>query len=247
MQFKFIAQVLLTSVALSGMMAYTIEAQAVPTLGGGSTSAPTSSGGSGSRTVPTGSSSGSSSSKPAATASKGTSFSCIAQKEGSVATVGQRPGGQPVPIIIWTTDSSKYFGEQFTPQTRCNIVTQKLNTAVSNNGGSLKNLLLTNGAINGQTVICALGSSETSCNSNNVLFTLKPDNAQKAGAILGQLLQISRSGSSAGVIRETPGQTYVNLENWEKQALGSGNGDSANPEAAVNPEPPANNENPSGL
>ena len=254
MKFKFTAQVLFTSVAVAGMMAYAIEAQAIPTVGTGSGNNSTSVG-SGSAGKPTpGISGGSNSSAPTSTA-KGTSFSCVAQKGGNYATVGQRPGGQPIPVVVWTKEGTKYFGEEFSPQVRCDAVTQKINKAVSKNGGSLKNVLLTNGVLNGHTVICALGGSDTACNSNNVLFTLKRENAKRAGAILGQLLQISRGGSGAGAIHETDGQVYVDLGEWEKQTSGMSNAanpEPANNEPAANPEPvklepaanpePANNE-----
>ncbi|MUG92095.1 hypothetical protein F7734_06340 [Scytonema sp. UIC 10036] len=140
--------------------------------------------------------------------SENTSFSCIPQSGESMATVGQRPGGQPVPLIAWTPEGSNYFGEKYSPQNRCNVVTQKINAVVSANGGRLKNVKLTNGIVNRQTVICALSPSESGCkqDGSNVLFTLKPENAAKAGAILNQLIQMSQGNSSAGVIRETDGQ-----------------------------------------
>ena len=239
MKFKFTAQVLFTSVAVAGMMAYAIEAQAIPSVGTGSGNNSTSVG-SGSGGKPTlGVGGGNNRSAPTTTA-KGTSFSCVAQNNGNYATVGQRPGGQPIPVVVWTKEGTKYFGEEFSPQVRCDAVTQKINKAVSKNGGSLKNVLLTNGVLNGHTVICALGGSDTACNSNNVLFTLKRENAKRAGAILGQLLQISRGGSGAGAIHETDGQVYVDLGEWEKQTSGMSN--AANPETPANPEPAANPE-----
>ena len=64
MKFKFTAQVLFTSVAVAGMMAYAIEAQAIPTVGTGSGNSSTSVG-SGSAGKPTpGISGGSNSSAP---------------------------------------------------------------------------------------------------------------------------------------------------------------------------------------
>lgn len=68
-----------------------------------------------------------------------------------------------------------------------------------------------------------------------MLFTLKPENAYRAGQILGQLLQISRYGNAAGFITETEGQTYVNLGDWADQALVD-SGETA-PASTVAPEP----------
>jgi hypothetical protein len=121
------------------------------------------------------------------------------------------------------------------------MVSNRINTAVQANGGRLSNLLLTNGYVNGETVICALGPMETRCSDRNLLFTLKPENANRAGEILGQLLQISRYGSSAGYITETSGQVYVDLGDWEAQAFGSTSEeprfDSVEPEPQPNVDP----------
>jgi len=144
-------------------------------------------------------------------ANTGTQFTCVSQGDGNVATVGQRPGGEPIPVIIWTSASLKYFGEKSTPQSRCQIVTPKLNAAVAESGGSLKDVVLMNGRVNNNTVICVVSANDTGCNGRNTLFTLKPENAKKADQILAQIIQISRKGSSAGVIRETQGRVKVRL------------------------------------
>jgi len=154
-----------------------------------------------------------------------TSFHCLPQGAGNFATVGQRPGGQPIPLIVWTPQGSSYFGGPYTPQNRCQIVSQKLNAAVMANGGRLQNLLLTNGPVNGQTVICALSVGQNTCNGNNMLFTLKPENANRAGQILGQLLQVSHGYVQGGsnVIYETGldnSQTFVDLGAWEEATMG---------------------------
>ncbi|AFW95253.1 MULTISPECIES: COP23 domain-containing protein [Nostocales] len=148
---------------------------------------------------------------PSEEANTGTQFTCVSQGDGNVATVGQRPGGEPIPVIIWTSASSKYFGQKFTPQSRCQIVTPKLNAAVAESGGSLKDVVLMNGRVNNNTVICVVSANDTGCNGRNTLFTLKPENAKKADQILAQIIQISRKGSSAGVIRETQGRVKVRL------------------------------------
>jgi hypothetical protein len=140
-----------------------------------------------------------------------TKFSCVSQDDGNVATVGQRLGGQPIPVIIWTSASSKYFGEQFTPESRCQVVTPKLNEAVAESGGSLKDVVLMSGQLGNRTVVCVVSINDTGCDGNNTLFTLNPKNARKADEILTQMMQIGREGSSAGVIRETKGRVQVRL------------------------------------
>jgi Circadian oscillating protein COP23 len=141
----------------------------------------------------------------------GTKFTCISDENGNVATVGQRPGGEPIPVIIWTSDSSKYFGQKVSPQSRCQIVTERFNQAVTNSGGSLKDVVLTSGTLGTRTVICVLSISDTGCDGGNTLFTLNPKNAKKPDQVLAQIAQISRQGSSAGVIRETGGRVRVKL------------------------------------
>ena len=149
------------------------------------------------------------STEPSQEANTGTQFTCVPQNDGSVATVGQRPGGQAIPLIIWTAASAKYFGEKFTPQDRCKIVTPKLNQAVAESGGRLKDVVLMTGRIKKNTVICVISSKDTGCNGRNTLFTLKPENAKQADKILAQIMQISREGSGAGVVRETQGRVQT--------------------------------------
>jgi hypothetical protein len=149
---------------------------------------------------------------PLEQADAATEFTCVPQGDGNVATVGQRPGGQPIPVIIWTSASSKYFGEKFTPQARCQIVTPKLNQAVAESGGSLKDVVLMNGQVGSKTVICVVSINDTGCDGSNTLFTLNSRNAKKADQILAQIVQISREGSSAGVIWETKGRVQVRLK-----------------------------------
>ncbi|QSV62465.1 MAG: hypothetical protein HEQ26_06525 [Dolichospermum sp. DL01] len=148
---------------------------------------------------------------PSEEANTGTQFTCVSQGDGNVATVGQRPGGEPIPVIIWTSASSKYFGQKFTPQSRCQIVTPKLNAAVAESGGSLKDVVLMNGRVNKNTVICVVSANDTGCDGTNTLFTLNPKNAKRSEEILAQIIQISRKGSSAGVIVETNGRVQVRL------------------------------------
>ena len=148
---------------------------------------------------------------PSEEAYTGTKFTCISDENGNVATVGQRPGGEPIPVIIWTSDSSKYFGQKVSPQSRCQIVTERFNQAVTNSGGSLKDVVLTSGTVGTKTVICVLSINDTGCDGGNTLFTLNPKNAKKPDQVLAQIAQISRQGSSAGVIRETGGRVRVKL------------------------------------
>lgn len=157
--------------------------------------------------------------QPPPSSPRTTQFDCVNLGGGDWGTYA-RQGSNQAMLVRWTPAGSHYFGGNYTPQRRCEIVTGKLNNAVQANGGRLSNLLLTNGYVNGETVICALGPLQTQCTDGNMLFTLKPENAHRAGEILGQLLQISRYGSSAGYITETSGQVYVDLGDWAEGAFG---------------------------
>jgi hypothetical protein len=142
----------------------------------------------------------------------GTKFTCVSQGNGNWATVGQRPGGGPITVITWTKEGSKYFGDNYTAQNRCRMVTPKFNRAVRQNGGRLKNVALIKGRVNNETVICVASTiSRTGCNQQNFLFTLKPENSQKANEIVAQLTGIGKLGSSAGVVRETTGRLRLEL------------------------------------
>jgi hypothetical protein len=191
--------ILVTTLAISSIVALGSSVQALPPLDNGNNE------------VNNSNSSPVADVDPSEEANTGTQFTCVSQGDGNVATVGQRPGGEPIPVIIWTSASSKHFGEKFTPQSRCQIVTPKLNAAVAESGGSLKDVVLMNGRVNKNTVICVVSANDTGCNGRNTLFTLKPENAKKADQILAQIIQISRKGSSAGVIRETQGRVKVRL------------------------------------
>jgi len=151
----------------------------------------------------------------------GTQFTCVPDGNGNVATVGQRPGGDPIPVIMWTSDSSKYFGQKISPQSRCQIVTERFNQAVTNSGGSLKDVVLTSGTVGTKTVICVLSINDTGCDGGNTLFTLNPKNANRPDQVLAQIAQISRQGSSAGVIRETRGRVQVKLSDLLKGKSGA--------------------------
>ncbi|MFM7558806.1 COP23 domain-containing protein, partial [Cylindrospermopsis raciborskii] len=94
-------------------------------------------------------------------------------------------------------------GSQFAPENRCQIVSRKFNIAVQESGGSLQDVLLTTGNVNGQVVICVISGRDNGCQDKNTLFTLKPENAKNPDKVLTQLVEISKKGSGGGVITET--------------------------------------------
>lgn len=99
------------------------------------------------------------------------------------------------PLIVWKTH---YFGDEYTPEQRCQSVSQRLTQVVAQNGGRLSNLRLSVGSVYGLTVVCYLNNA-TSCNQDNILFTLKPQNARNAPGILSRLSNFGQFGGGASV------------------------------------------------
>jgi hypothetical protein len=120
-----------------------------------------------------------------------TSFYC-GRSAGYPATLADTPRGT-VAIIRW---SSEYFSDAgYDSQTRCNIVSSKFQSFY--NSGALN--FITAGVVNGQAVICATGEYGGACNSNTVLYTLKP--GQNAAVVIQRLYE-SRAGAG-GILYES--------------------------------------------
>jgi hypothetical protein len=132
--------------------------------------------------------------KPAvATASNSTdstSFECV-QQGGGWATVAKRGNAISVaPLLTW---NSPYFGPEYTPEQRCQIVSTKLTNAVKANGGKLGNLNLTTGQVDkGYTVVCLVTEGQRNCTLANMLFTLNKENAKNPSAVLAQITNFSQ-------------------------------------------------------
>ncbi|MEI6327681.1 MAG: COP23 domain-containing protein [Pseudanabaena sp. ELA645] len=118
------------------------------------------------------------------------------------------PDYQRAVLISWKT---RELGGNFTPKQRCNVVSGRFQAAIQANGGNFKGLLLTNGPVNGRMVICALRPGEEECTAENLLFTLKKENANKAGSILGRLLNVSVTGSGSAIEENSGQQIKVDL------------------------------------
>lgn len=121
-------------------------------------------------------------------------------------------------MMTWTTN---YFGQEFTNSKRCQIVSERLQKAANQNGGTFKGLELASGTVNAQTVICALPSNAEKCDRDNILFTLKPENAANPEAVIQQVLSFAADGS--GSVQESTRRSKVDLSlgNWERKAFKS--------------------------
>ena len=131
-------------------------------------------------------------------------------------TVVQKGDRQAV-MVNWNYDG---FGQDFTPQKRCQMVSERLQQAANINGGTFKDLQLASGTVNAQPVICTLQSNGTKCNRQNLLFTLKPENARNPDAVIQKIFSFAQDGSSS--LNESASnqpKSDVNLGNWEKTAF----------------------------
>ena len=128
-------------------------------------------------------------------------FSC--DTSGHVpATIVQSPKHGSVKIIEWKTTE---FGEKFSPQARCNLVSQKFQQYAQ--AGTLK--YFTTGSVNRQPVICAVAQKNDPCNANSMVYTLKK--GSNARATLKHLLDV-RSGSSHSALNETESRIYIDFD-----------------------------------
>jgi Circadian oscillating protein COP23 len=133
-----------------------------------------------------------------------TTFECRMKVNGDVkepVTVARRGDRVTEPMITW---KDKSFGK-YTPEKRCQIVSQRLTKAVAISG-KLSNLDMTSGVINSLPVICYITKKGEKCNSENILFSLKASEKGQEQTIVAGLLNFSKLGSGGGIVRGTPGQ-----------------------------------------
>ncbi len=206
---KFATQLLVATLALSGIIVPTTEAQAK--------SDKVASGGL------------ESSQLKEVSSNQQTTFYC-GMAGSYFATFAQRGQRRTGPMIVWKSDS---FGPEFPPKERCQQVSERFTSAVKENGGTLRNLLLTSGRVNGQTVVCFVNTAET-CNNTNVLFSLKPENASRSGDVIAKLLRFSQRGGGGPVFESGGGseQNYVRLEDVVNKAFESGGSSEDSPNVA---------------
>lgn len=180
------------------------------------------------------------SSKPASAAP--TTFQCITSGSG-YATIAVAGGKKTNPLI--TYNNPVFSGSGFTPQRRCQEISERLETAVANNGGKLKGLLLTVGEVNGYDVICYVNNNQSGCNKSNLLMTLP--SGTNPGKTLATLLNVSAQPfTSPNPVRMSEPRTYIPFGNAVEQELNSAGGElenstpSDNGGGSVNPTPSDN-------
>ena len=113
-------------------------------------------------------------------------------------------------LIGWKSEYFSKYG--WTPQQRCDLVTDKF--ATLHKDGQLK--FLTTNYINGFPVICALAQENEVCDGSRQLFTLKPhDNPSQ---VLKQLVDIVRGKSGDILLQNSGGKTLVPVPELFKKA-----------------------------
>jgi len=148
-------------------------------------------------------------------------------------TVAQK-GHRQATVITWTPEASSYFEDPYTPEVRCHMVSDKLHSAVAANGGTFSGLRFKNGPLNGEMVVCILGTGQDKCNYGNMLFTLKPENRRNVHHILRVLTKFGVYGSS-DIVEASGEEVQVDLSDLDKQLETSEPADTPQPESQPTP------------
>ena len=113
-----------------------------------------------------------------------------------------------VHLIAWKSD---YF-YKWNRQERCDTVSQKFRDFYKQ--GRLN--YLTYGEVNNSQVICAVANQGERCDSENMLFTVKPQDYPNI--VLERLMGILVSNASPPLYQSTGKQVYVSVSDFFRQA-----------------------------
>ena len=118
-----------------------------------------------------------------------TSFVC-GKANGKPATLARTRKGD-VPIVIWSSEALSRSG--FTPQVRCQQVSARFQSLYSS--GQLK--YITAGTVNNLPVVCATKQLASTCDRQNLLYTLKPNSDPQQ--VIKRLMAIRNRATSRGL------------------------------------------------
>jgi hypothetical protein len=118
-----------------------------------------------------------------------TSFVC-GKSDGKPATVARTKKGD-VPIVVWSSEGFSESG--FTPQIRCQQVSARFQSMYRS--GQLK--YITAGIVNNLPVVCATKQVGSTCNQQNLLYTLKPNSDPQQ--VIKRLMAIRNRATSRGL------------------------------------------------
>lgn len=123
----------------------------------------------------------------------------------TVVTIPQRQ--ETINLIFW---KSEHFAA-WQPQSRCETVSPKFQTFYRD--GRLR--YLTHGTIDGYPVICAVIDEDETCNGDNQLFQVKPN--EDPQLVLRQLMDVVEGKVDERVIHQSTGdseQLYISVDEF---------------------------------
>ena len=145
-----------------------------------------------------------------------TVFKCIQQGSGWATTVEKGNITTKAPLLTW--DSTE-FGDNYTPDKRCQIVSEKLTKAVADSGGKLDDLQLKVGLVNNRNVVCVLNNSKTECSPQNMLFTLSDKNSKNPKEALETLVRFNEGKATNVTVSEGTNASYILLKDLVGSSL----------------------------
>jgi hypothetical protein len=137
---------------------------------------------------------------------QGVQFYCVQGNNDGFVTVVSN-GQVSRSLITWNSHAFSYSG--YTPEVRCNAVTNRFNNAFQNQS----RLRLSTGTISNLGVICALEGRERRCNSQNTIITLTPGKNPREA--LNEIISAAAGG------RPLAQSGSVTLSDWTDAALNS--------------------------
>lgn len=151
-----------------------------------------------------------------------TSFSCQISA-GLPTTIASTDSGNTVSVIRWT--SNAFEGAGWTPQRRCEEVSQRFETYRRQN----RLTYITTGRINGLPVICTTATDGGAC--DGLLYTLKP--GQDPTLALQRLFDVRTK--ARGPLNETQSRLYLSVDDLLKGNTAPASASSAPTSGSVRP------------
>jgi Circadian oscillating protein COP23 len=110
---------------------------------------------------------------------------------------------EPTALIVW---KSEFFGRNFTPQKRCEVVSPKFQAAFQ-----AGRVYLSSGVdkATGQGIICSATSANDACDKSSMLFTLK--SYQKARETMERLTTLASGATDVVSVESSGGRQVVNV------------------------------------
>ncbi len=110
---------------------------------------------------------------------------------------------EPTALVVW---KSEFFGRNYTPQKRCEVVSPKFQAAFQ-----AGRIYLSPGVdtATGQGIVCSATSANDPCDKSNMLFTLK--SYQKAQETIERLVSLEGGATNVIPVESSGGKKVVNI------------------------------------